>query len=430
MLVTPAATAQLITVRFARLMGWRSLVGLGSPVVGLYLSYWLDAASGATIVLVETACSSWPSCFGPRSACWPTARRPFRALAGAEAPGPRPQARTSRRLVGRGHALPGARLRLSRVRGSDGPPARLVQRSAADETLGERTVERVAWHRSRRWRAETRGPDVDRAAASRRHESAPSDPASRHRRRQRPPLGIRLEGASGPPPPRSSPAIADRPTGAPRRRPDWPARSGSTLRTSASPNIAPVEAVAGAGLNTDHRAGGSGGRSARLAASVGISWPTRRTSPSAGRQRSRPRSRGGGRAGVRARRRPRSCSRRGVRRGSGRRRSPAVDASAAPVGRSLRRRARPGAASRTHRARPRRRTRSAAPSRRAATAWFAPLPPSWCRTCRRPDRLAGAAAGAPRAATRSTLTDPTTMTRPLMGRRPRQPVTNSPPSTR
>jgi manganese/iron transport system permease protein len=30
-------------------------VGVGSPIIGLYLSYWLDAAAGATIVLVETA---------------------------------------------------------------------------------------------------------------------------------------------------------------------------------------------------------------------------------------------------------------------------------------------------------------------------------------------------------------------------------------
>lgn len=54
MLVTPAATAQLLTLRFNRLMGTAVLIGLVSPIVGLYLSYWFDAASGATIVLVET----------------------------------------------------------------------------------------------------------------------------------------------------------------------------------------------------------------------------------------------------------------------------------------------------------------------------------------------------------------------------------------
>jgi ABC-type Mn2+/Zn2+ transport system permease subunit len=54
MLVTPAATAQLITSRFGALMGTAAVVGIGSAVTGLYLSYWLDVASGATIVLVQT----------------------------------------------------------------------------------------------------------------------------------------------------------------------------------------------------------------------------------------------------------------------------------------------------------------------------------------------------------------------------------------
>ena len=55
MLVTPAATAQLVARSFGRLVLTASLVGIACPVVGLYLSYWLNAASGATIVLVETA---------------------------------------------------------------------------------------------------------------------------------------------------------------------------------------------------------------------------------------------------------------------------------------------------------------------------------------------------------------------------------------
>jgi manganese/iron transport system permease protein len=54
MLVTPAAIAQLVASSFGRLVAIAALVGVGGPVVGLYLSYWLDSASGATIVLVET----------------------------------------------------------------------------------------------------------------------------------------------------------------------------------------------------------------------------------------------------------------------------------------------------------------------------------------------------------------------------------------
>ncbi|MBM4408957.1 MAG: metal ABC transporter permease [Chloroflexi bacterium] len=67
MLVTPAATAQLLTLRFQRLVGIAFLIGLLAPIVGLYLSYWLDAASGATIVLVESALFAVALLFGPRS---------------------------------------------------------------------------------------------------------------------------------------------------------------------------------------------------------------------------------------------------------------------------------------------------------------------------------------------------------------------------
>ena len=55
MLVTPAATAQLVARSFGPLVVWAVAVGVVCPIVGLYASYWLNAASGATIVLVETA---------------------------------------------------------------------------------------------------------------------------------------------------------------------------------------------------------------------------------------------------------------------------------------------------------------------------------------------------------------------------------------
>jgi len=54
MLITPAATAQMLTVRFTRLMLSAALIGMVTAIAGLYLSYWLDVASGATIVLVQT----------------------------------------------------------------------------------------------------------------------------------------------------------------------------------------------------------------------------------------------------------------------------------------------------------------------------------------------------------------------------------------
>jgi manganese/iron transport system permease protein len=67
MLVTPAATGQLLTSRFGRVMATAAVVGIGSAVVGLYLSFWLDVASGATIVLVQTAAFLAALVFGPRT---------------------------------------------------------------------------------------------------------------------------------------------------------------------------------------------------------------------------------------------------------------------------------------------------------------------------------------------------------------------------
>lgn len=56
MLVTPAATAFLLTRRLPSMMGVSALVGASSSVVGLYASYYLNIASGSAIVLAATAC--------------------------------------------------------------------------------------------------------------------------------------------------------------------------------------------------------------------------------------------------------------------------------------------------------------------------------------------------------------------------------------
>ena len=55
MLVTPAATAFLLTRRLWKMMGLAALIAALSAVVGLYLSYYLNVASGAAIVLTCTA---------------------------------------------------------------------------------------------------------------------------------------------------------------------------------------------------------------------------------------------------------------------------------------------------------------------------------------------------------------------------------------
>jgi manganese/iron transport system permease protein len=59
MLVTPAATAYLLTRRLPVMMGLASLFAGISGVIGLYISYYLNVASGAAIVLTCTALFSW-----------------------------------------------------------------------------------------------------------------------------------------------------------------------------------------------------------------------------------------------------------------------------------------------------------------------------------------------------------------------------------
>jgi manganese/iron transport system permease protein len=67
MLVTPAATAQLIVVRFGQMMVVASVLAATAAVIGLYASFYLNVASGASIVLVETLFFVIALVFGPRT---------------------------------------------------------------------------------------------------------------------------------------------------------------------------------------------------------------------------------------------------------------------------------------------------------------------------------------------------------------------------
>jgi ABC-type Mn2+/Zn2+ transport system permease subunit len=66
MLVTPAATAYLLTRRLGVMMIVAALIGALSGVAGLYLSYYISIASGAAIVLVCTALFLVTLLFSPR----------------------------------------------------------------------------------------------------------------------------------------------------------------------------------------------------------------------------------------------------------------------------------------------------------------------------------------------------------------------------
>ena len=67
MLVTPAATAQLLVIRFGRMMAVAVALAAFSAVLGLYLSFYLNLASGASIVLVETVFFVVALVLGPKT---------------------------------------------------------------------------------------------------------------------------------------------------------------------------------------------------------------------------------------------------------------------------------------------------------------------------------------------------------------------------
>lgn len=54
MVVTPGATAYLLTDRFSRLIAISVSVGFLTSAIGAYISYFLDGATGAVIVLLQT----------------------------------------------------------------------------------------------------------------------------------------------------------------------------------------------------------------------------------------------------------------------------------------------------------------------------------------------------------------------------------------
>jgi manganese/iron transport system permease protein len=66
-IVTPPATAQLIVVRFGRMIAIAAILASFSAVVGLYASFYLNLASGASIVLVETILFVVALLLGPRT---------------------------------------------------------------------------------------------------------------------------------------------------------------------------------------------------------------------------------------------------------------------------------------------------------------------------------------------------------------------------
>jgi ABC-type Mn2+/Zn2+ transport system permease subunit len=81
LVVTPGATAWLLTDRFPRLLAIAVAIGSLTSFFGAWLSYYLDGATGGIIVVAQTLLFLLTFVFAPNTACWPTAVAPGRAHA-------------------------------------------------------------------------------------------------------------------------------------------------------------------------------------------------------------------------------------------------------------------------------------------------------------------------------------------------------------
>ena len=84
MLIIPGATAYLLTDRFSRMLILAPAISAVCSVIGIYISYWADAASGGLVVVTQGAVFALAYLFSPRQGVlgrrWSAARRRRAAL--------------------------------------------------------------------------------------------------------------------------------------------------------------------------------------------------------------------------------------------------------------------------------------------------------------------------------------------------------------
>ena len=85
LVVTPGATAYLLSDRFPRLIVLSVAIGAGTSAIGAYLSYFLDGATGGVIVCLQTLLFAAAFVFAPKHGLLAARRRAAQAL---RAPGP------------------------------------------------------------------------------------------------------------------------------------------------------------------------------------------------------------------------------------------------------------------------------------------------------------------------------------------------------
>lgn len=85
MVVTPGATAYLLTDRFQRLLVIAVALGASTSFLGAYLSYFLDGATGGVIVVLQTLAFLAAFVFAPKHGILAARRRAATAIAAEDA---------------------------------------------------------------------------------------------------------------------------------------------------------------------------------------------------------------------------------------------------------------------------------------------------------------------------------------------------------
>jgi manganese/iron transport system permease protein len=91
MVVTPGATAYLLTDRFPRLLVIAVAIGTLTSGVGAYLSYFLDGATGGVIVTLQTLIFLAAFYLAPKHGILAARRRSAASLEPEVPAGPEPQ---------------------------------------------------------------------------------------------------------------------------------------------------------------------------------------------------------------------------------------------------------------------------------------------------------------------------------------------------
>ncbi|AKU67669.1 hypothetical protein ADJ79_11360 [Ottowia sp. oral taxon 894] len=86
LIITPGATAWLLSDRFGRVAAIATSIGVASGLIGAWASYFLDGATGAVIVLLQTALFALAFVFAPRHGLLAARRRARASASKADAP--------------------------------------------------------------------------------------------------------------------------------------------------------------------------------------------------------------------------------------------------------------------------------------------------------------------------------------------------------